>query len=96
MAVNGTVCENWDVFLLVSDCKSFNENCWPWGLWTLSVACLGTRTVACCKILLLFAWSYEKIWAVMISDDYLSWRDDRPFGWTTSELPRSHPPTHYI
>ena len=72
MAVNGTVCENWDVFLLVSDCKSFNENCWPWGLWTLSVACLGTRTVACCKILLLFAWSYEKIWAVMISDDYLS------------------------
>jgi hypothetical protein len=29
MAFNGTACENLDVFLLVSDCQSFKENCWP-------------------------------------------------------------------
>jgi len=72
VAVSGTVCENWDVFLLVLDCHRFKENCWPSGLWTLSAACLGTRPVVCCEILLLFAWSYGKIWAVVIPDDDLS------------------------
>jgi hypothetical protein len=29
MALNGTVCENLDAFLLVSGCQRFKENCLP-------------------------------------------------------------------